>query len=292
MERGKPVDKICEVVDDMVDAVAGAEPKMRYLPSMDAQFRFRVLYNMPLPMQDFVLDQYGPKTPPAASKCLSVPLLPCLIVECWIFVVGFWKSFLSWFQRKGALLTGDSVMTGYWLTFFSGNAEAAASEKSVRRNWQAELPAPHVGTGALQALAWDARRRRRTQPVQILVNGSPPTIRFIRIDGQTLVPVPLPKYNHLTSSFSVFSTHSYGARWAQYNRWIPYMELYEFLPSRVFRLNISQFNWTLSWSTLLLFRETSRSLFHWNRWYGSSSKTCFELWLSYLWVGNGVGYPF
>ena len=75
MERGKPVDKISEVVDDILDAVAGAEPKVRYLPAMDAQFRFRVLYGMPLPMQDYVLDQYSPKTPPAAglsSSCLPV----------------------------------------------------------------------------------------------------------------------------------------------------------------------------------------------------------------------------
>lgn len=75
MKRAKPEEKITEVVDDMVDAVAGAEPKvtfipsvwlrnfislktqLRYVPAMDVQMRSRVLTSMPVEMQDHVLNQ-------------------------------------------------------------------------------------------------------------------------------------------------------------------------------------------------------------------------------------------
>ncbi|EFX74132.1 hypothetical protein DAPPUDRAFT_200252 [Daphnia pulex] len=66
MKRAKPAGKITEVVDDMLDAVAGAEPLLRYVPAMDVQFRSRVLISMPIEMQDHVLNQYSPKIPPAA----------------------------------------------------------------------------------------------------------------------------------------------------------------------------------------------------------------------------------
>ncbi|KAI9560428.1 hypothetical protein GHT06_014445 [Daphnia sinensis] len=66
MNRAKPEGKITEVVDDMVDAVAGTEPLLRYVPAMDVQFRSRLLISMPTEMQDHVLNQYSPKIPPAA----------------------------------------------------------------------------------------------------------------------------------------------------------------------------------------------------------------------------------
>ena len=42
--------------------------KLRYVPAMDVQIRSRVLISMPVEMQDHVLEQYSPKTPPAAGE--------------------------------------------------------------------------------------------------------------------------------------------------------------------------------------------------------------------------------
>ncbi|CAB3371331.1 Hypothetical predicted protein [Cloeon dipterum] len=58
--------RIAEVIDDMVDAVIGDEPKMRYVPSVAAEFRSQVITAMPMHLQDFVLGMTQPRTPPAA----------------------------------------------------------------------------------------------------------------------------------------------------------------------------------------------------------------------------------
>jgi hypothetical protein len=42
---------------------------MRYVPSVAAQFRAQVITAMPTPMQDLLLCQVQPDTPPAAGQC-------------------------------------------------------------------------------------------------------------------------------------------------------------------------------------------------------------------------------
>ncbi|XP_059480965.1 short-chain dehydrogenase/reductase family 9C member 7-like [Neocloeon triangulifer] len=66
LTKAREPQQIAEVIDDMVDAVIGDEPKMRYVPSVAAQFRSQVITAMPMHMQDFVLGMTQPRTPPAA----------------------------------------------------------------------------------------------------------------------------------------------------------------------------------------------------------------------------------
>ncbi|CAG0899277.1 unnamed protein product [Darwinula stevensoni] len=66
MGRAKPESKIPEVINDMVDAAAGEAPQMRYVPSVWTQFRARIISSLPMDLQDAVLCQASPQTPPAA----------------------------------------------------------------------------------------------------------------------------------------------------------------------------------------------------------------------------------
>lgn len=78
MSQAKPQHKISEVVNDMLDAVAGTEPKLRYVPAMDIQFILRLLLSMPMEFQDHIFEQYQPKVLPSAvlaNKTSSDPLL-------------------------------------------------------------------------------------------------------------------------------------------------------------------------------------------------------------------------
>jgi len=65
MSGAKPAYKIHEVIDDLVDAVVGSEPVLRYVPSMDSQLISSTLDWMPMEMQDHVFEKYSPTTPPA-----------------------------------------------------------------------------------------------------------------------------------------------------------------------------------------------------------------------------------
>jgi len=65
MNSAKPAHMIKEVIDDMVDAVVGSEPILRYVPSIEAQITSRSLDFMPIEMQDHIFEKYSPKTVPA-----------------------------------------------------------------------------------------------------------------------------------------------------------------------------------------------------------------------------------
>ncbi|XP_068210653.1 17-beta-hydroxysteroid dehydrogenase type 6-like [Palaemon carinicauda] len=65
LNRAKPSEKIKEVVDDMVDAVAGVDPKTRYVPSVATQIRAKVLSILPDNVRDSFLLSGQPRTPPA-----------------------------------------------------------------------------------------------------------------------------------------------------------------------------------------------------------------------------------
>ncbi|XP_071455166.1 17-beta-hydroxysteroid dehydrogenase type 6-like [Hetaerina americana] len=66
LSKARPPSKITEVVDDMVDAVIGEHPKRRYVPSVSAQLRAKILTSLPSDLLDYVLCLAQPKTPPAA----------------------------------------------------------------------------------------------------------------------------------------------------------------------------------------------------------------------------------
>ncbi|XP_042856171.1 short-chain dehydrogenase/reductase family 9C member 7-like [Penaeus japonicus] len=65
LNRAKPSEKIKEVVDDMVDAVAGQDPKIRYVPSVVTQVRAKVLSALPDKVRDHLFLSSQPQTPPA-----------------------------------------------------------------------------------------------------------------------------------------------------------------------------------------------------------------------------------
>jgi len=65
MNSAKPPEKIKEVIDDLVDAVAGSEPMLRYVPGLDAQLTSCSLDFMPMQMQDHIFEKYSPTTLPA-----------------------------------------------------------------------------------------------------------------------------------------------------------------------------------------------------------------------------------
>lgn len=58
---------INEVVEDMVDAVAGQTPKTRYVPSTVVQMRAKLLSSVSTEMQDFILSKTEPNCAPAAA---------------------------------------------------------------------------------------------------------------------------------------------------------------------------------------------------------------------------------
>lgn len=62
---------IDEVVEDMIDAVAGANPKTRYVPSSVVQLRARFLTAIPTELQDFLLCKTGPQCIPAAAATMN-----------------------------------------------------------------------------------------------------------------------------------------------------------------------------------------------------------------------------
>ncbi|KAK7068739.1 hypothetical protein SK128_026624 [Halocaridina rubra] len=66
LSRAKPSEKIKEVVDDMLDAVAGADPKTRYVPSIGTQIRAKVISILPENVRDHFFLSGQPSTPPAA----------------------------------------------------------------------------------------------------------------------------------------------------------------------------------------------------------------------------------
>lgn len=65
LNRAKPSEKIREVIDDMVDAVAGDDPKTRYVPSIVTQIRAKLLSSLPDAMRDQFFLSSQPQTPPA-----------------------------------------------------------------------------------------------------------------------------------------------------------------------------------------------------------------------------------
>lgn len=65
LNRAKPTEKVKEVIDDMVDAVAGQDPKIRYVPSVVTQIRAKLLSSLPDAMRDHVFLSGQPQTPPA-----------------------------------------------------------------------------------------------------------------------------------------------------------------------------------------------------------------------------------
>lgn len=69
---------INEVVEDMLDAVAGQRPKTRYVPSTAVQLRARLLTAIPTELQDFILCKTGPQCKPAAVVQNDLKTLPIL----------------------------------------------------------------------------------------------------------------------------------------------------------------------------------------------------------------------
>jgi len=69
---------INEVVEDMLDAVAGKRPKTRYVPSTAVQLRARLLTAIPTELQDFLLCKSGPKCAPAGATHNGIKELPML----------------------------------------------------------------------------------------------------------------------------------------------------------------------------------------------------------------------
>ncbi|XP_069192407.1 LOW QUALITY PROTEIN: 17-beta-hydroxysteroid dehydrogenase type 6 [Procambarus clarkii] len=65
LNRAKPSEKIREVIDDMVDAVAGDDPKTRYVPSVVTQIRAKLLSSLPENLRDHFFLSIQPQTPPA-----------------------------------------------------------------------------------------------------------------------------------------------------------------------------------------------------------------------------------
>ncbi|KAG7175094.1 short-chain dehydrogenase/reductase family 9C member 7-like [Homarus americanus] len=65
LNRAKPSEKIKEVIDDMVDAVAGDDPKIRYVPSVITQIRAKLLSSLPDNLRDHFFLSSQPQTPPA-----------------------------------------------------------------------------------------------------------------------------------------------------------------------------------------------------------------------------------
>lgn len=68
LNRAKPSEKVKEVIDDMVDAVAGDDPKTRYVPSVVTQIRAKLLSSLPDAMRDQVFLSSQPQTPPALVR--------------------------------------------------------------------------------------------------------------------------------------------------------------------------------------------------------------------------------
>jgi len=67
---------INEVVDDLVDAVAGQRPKTRYVPSFAIQFRAKVLSSIPTEMQDYVLGLAQPRCIPLGKTTSNNSVRP------------------------------------------------------------------------------------------------------------------------------------------------------------------------------------------------------------------------
>lgn len=68
MEKAcKPSEKIYEVIDDLVDAVAGTKPLLRYVPNVYTKLNVDFLLNMPTSWQD---DLFRPRATPAALRSL------------------------------------------------------------------------------------------------------------------------------------------------------------------------------------------------------------------------------
>lgn len=65
LNKAKPSEKIKEVIDDMVDAVAGNDPKTRYVPSVVTQIRAKLLSSLPENLRDHFFLSSQPQTPPA-----------------------------------------------------------------------------------------------------------------------------------------------------------------------------------------------------------------------------------
>ncbi|CAL4069091.1 unnamed protein product [Meganyctiphanes norvegica] len=65
LNRALPTEKIAEVVDDMVHAVAGIQPKSRYVPNIKTQIRARILGMLPTDLVDDIMLRDLPSTPPA-----------------------------------------------------------------------------------------------------------------------------------------------------------------------------------------------------------------------------------
>lgn len=66
LKRARPKSMISEVVDDMLDAAIGEQPKSRYVPSLTVQLRAKILMSLPTDVLDYVMCMSQPKTPPAA----------------------------------------------------------------------------------------------------------------------------------------------------------------------------------------------------------------------------------
>ncbi|CAG0924000.1 unnamed protein product [Notodromas monacha] len=67
-DNARPKEKIAEVIDDLVDAVAGAAPLGRYVPNIITQLRARLICALPTGAQDALLCKIAaPSTPPAAA---------------------------------------------------------------------------------------------------------------------------------------------------------------------------------------------------------------------------------
>jgi len=66
LKNARPMSKIYEVVDDILDATIGTEPRHRYVPSAVVTLRSQLLQNLPTPLLDSMLERRAcPPTPPA-----------------------------------------------------------------------------------------------------------------------------------------------------------------------------------------------------------------------------------
>ncbi|XP_037094217.1 17-beta-hydroxysteroid dehydrogenase type 6-like [Pollicipes pollicipes] len=67
LKNARPASKIYEVVDDILDATVGVEPRARYVPSAAVTLRSQLIQSLPLPVVDSMLESRAcPPTPPAA----------------------------------------------------------------------------------------------------------------------------------------------------------------------------------------------------------------------------------
>ncbi|XP_043192346.1 short-chain dehydrogenase/reductase family 9C member 7-like isoform X2 [Amphibalanus amphitrite] len=67
LKNARPASKIYEVVDDILDAVVGTEPRCRYVPSVAGTLRSTIMQALPTTVVDSMLQKRTcPPTPPAA----------------------------------------------------------------------------------------------------------------------------------------------------------------------------------------------------------------------------------